>query len=66
MEDEPGPIGIWVNVASTSVFAPLAVHVAAATENFRQLAWFHDHIRIERMIFDCVLDPSGGALVPKG
>ena len=42
----------------------LSVHVAAATENFRHLEWFHDHVRIEGMFFDGTLDPTGGAIVP--
>ncbi|MEV5541840.1 enolase C-terminal domain-like protein [Saccharopolyspora shandongensis] len=42
----------------------LAAHVAAATPNFRHLEWFHDHDRLERMFFDGVLDPAGGAVRP--
>jgi hypothetical protein len=30
----------------------------------RHLEYFHDHVRIERMLFDGALDPSGGALRP--
>ncbi len=69
-----GGITEWLRIAALAAAyglqvsghcAPhLSVHVAAATENFRHLEWFHDHVRIERMIFDGVLDPSGGALVP--
>ena len=36
----------------------------AAVPNLRHLEWFHDHVRIERMLFDGSLDPVGGALVP--
>jgi len=42
----------------------LSAHVAAATENFRHLEWFHDHVRIERTFFDGTLDPSGGTISP--
>jgi len=42
----------------------LSVHAAAATENFRHLEWFHDHVRIERTFFDGALDPTGGAIAP--
>ena len=42
----------------------LHVHVAAATQNFRHLEWFHDHVRIENMAFDGTLDPSGGTITP--
>jgi L-alanine-DL-glutamate epimerase-like enolase superfamily enzyme len=38
--------------------------VAAATTNLRHLEWFHDHVRIESMLFDGSLDPDGGVLTP--
>lgn len=38
--------------------------VAAATPNLRHLEWFHDHVRIESMLFDGALDPSGGVVRP--
>jgi len=38
--------------------------VAAAAPNLRHLEWFHDHVRIERLFFDGVLDPTGGAIRP--
>jgi len=42
------------------------MHVAALTSvpNLRHLEWFHDHVRIEGMLFDGTLDPSGGRLRP--
>ncbi|MFB9237795.1 enolase C-terminal domain-like protein [Plantactinospora siamensis] len=36
--------------------------VAAATPNLRHLEWFHDHVRIEGMLFDGVADPTGGTV----
>ncbi|MEV6835700.1 enolase C-terminal domain-like protein [Streptomyces sp. NPDC051133] len=39
-------------------------HVAAAVPNLRHLEWFHDHVRIERLLFDGVLDPGGGSVTP--
>ncbi|MGE5697503.1 MAG: enolase C-terminal domain-like protein, partial [Candidatus Sericytochromatia bacterium] len=42
----------------------LHVHAAAATPNLRHLEWFHDHVRIESMAFDGVLDPTGGTVRP--
>jgi len=36
--------------------------VAAATPNLRHLEWFHDHVRIESMLFDGHLDPTGGTV----
>jgi len=32
--------------------------------NLRHVEYFHDHQRIERMLFDGVLDPDGGQLTP--
>ena len=29
-----------------------------------QLEYFHDHVRVESMLFDGVLEPVEGALVP--
>jgi len=42
------------------------LHVGAlmAVPNLRHLEWFHDHVRIESMLFDGTLDPSGGSLRP--
>ena len=42
----------------------LHAHVCAAVPNLRHLEYFHDHVRIESMLFDGALDPHGGALRP--
>jgi len=42
----------------------LHAHVGAAAPNLRHVEYFHDHQRIERMFFDGVLDPAGGAMSP--
>ncbi len=42
----------------------LHAHVAAAIPNLRHLEYFHDHHRIEHMLFDGALAPDGGALRP--
>ncbi|MBV9208308.1 MAG: mandelate racemase [Actinobacteria bacterium] len=39
-------------------------HVCAAVPNLRHLEYFHDHQRIERMLFDGTLDPTGGVMTP--
>jgi L-alanine-DL-glutamate epimerase-like enolase superfamily enzyme len=39
-------------------------HVAVALSQFVHLEYFHDHERIERMLFDGVLEPREGALWP--
>lgn len=45
--------------------APTAhAHVAAAIPNLRHVEYFHDHQRIERMLFDGAPDPDGGVLTP--
>ena len=40
------------------------VHVATALSQFVHLEYFHDHERIERVLFDGVLEPRDGALWP--
>ncbi|WP_068185660.1 enolase C-terminal domain-like protein [Mycobacterium sp. UM_CSW] len=42
----------------------LHAHVAAAIPNLRHLEYFHDHHRIEHMLFDGALSPDGGSLRP--
>jgi L-alanine-DL-glutamate epimerase-like enolase superfamily enzyme len=52
---------------------PLSAHTApsihahpccAASRVRRHLEYFHDHVRIERMLFDGTLEPVGGMLCP--
>lgn len=42
----------------------ISAHVCCAMETLVHLEYFHDHVRIERMLFDGTLDPRGGALEP--
>jgi L-alanine-DL-glutamate epimerase-like enolase superfamily enzyme len=42
----------------------LHAHVAACVPNLRHVEWFHDHVRIESLLFDGTLDPSGGWVSP--
>jgi L-alanine-DL-glutamate epimerase-like enolase superfamily enzyme len=45
--------------------APSAsVAACCAVPRFRHLEYFHDHVRLEAMIFDGVLEPRDGALAP--
>ncbi|MDE3190658.1 MAG: mandelate racemase [Acidobacteriota bacterium] len=45
--------------------APAAsAHVFAAVDRLRHLEYFHDHVRVEGMLFDGLPDPDGGALRP--
>jgi hypothetical protein len=38
--------------------------VCCAVPHFRHIEYFHDHVRVEDMLFDGVLQPDGGALRP--
>lgn len=40
------------------------VHPAVCVPNLRHLEYFADHARVDRALFDGVLDPNGGALRP--
>jgi L-alanine-DL-glutamate epimerase-like enolase superfamily enzyme len=42
----------------------LHLHVACAVRTFRHAEYFHDHVRIERMLFDGVPELVNGALAP--
>ena len=69
-----GGITEWLRAAAVTAARGLEVsghcapnlhaHVAAAVPNLRHLEYFHDHARIETMLFDGALDPSGGVLRP--
>jgi L-alanine-DL-glutamate epimerase-like enolase superfamily enzyme len=49
---------------STHCGPALHLHAAAACLRLRHMEYFHDHVRIERMLFDGVVEPVGGALRP--
>jgi L-alanine-DL-glutamate epimerase-like enolase superfamily enzyme len=67
-----GGITEWLRVAAVAAAhglelsghcAPgLHLDPAAATPNLRHLEWFHDHTRIESLVFDGVPVPDGGRL----
>ncbi|HEY3549847.1 MAG TPA: enolase C-terminal domain-like protein [Gaiellaceae bacterium] len=42
----------------------ISVHAFCAVERRRHLEYFHDHVRIEGMLFDGVAEPEGGVLRP--
>jgi L-alanine-DL-glutamate epimerase-like enolase superfamily enzyme len=42
----------------------LHLHVACAAPRMRHLEWFHDHVRIERMLFDGAPQPRNGRIAP--
>jgi L-alanine-DL-glutamate epimerase-like enolase superfamily enzyme len=67
-----GGITEWLRAAAVAASYGLQVsghcapqlhaHVAAAVPNLRHLEWFHDHVRIESMLFDGALVPRDGVL----
>jgi L-alanine-DL-glutamate epimerase-like enolase superfamily enzyme len=42
----------------------LHLHIGCAAAAMRHAEYFHDHVRIERMVFDGVAEPVAGALHP--
>jgi L-alanine-DL-glutamate epimerase-like enolase superfamily enzyme len=42
----------------------LHLHPALVVPNLRHLEYFHDHARLERMLFDGIPSPVGGTLRP--
>ncbi|HWE68319.1 MAG TPA: enolase C-terminal domain-like protein, partial [Acidimicrobiales bacterium] len=42
----------------------LHVHPSCAVGNIRHLEYFADHARLDRLLFDGVIDPTGGVLAP--
>ena len=46
-------------------YAPaLHLHVCCAAPRLRHIEWFHDHVRIERMLFDGAPVPQAGMIRP--
>jgi L-alanine-DL-glutamate epimerase-like enolase superfamily enzyme len=42
----------------------LSAHALCAVPRLRHLEYFHDHVRVERLLFDGGLEPEGGTLRP--
>ena len=51
---------VWARYRAPNLHA----RVGVAVPNLRHVEYFHDHQRIERMLFDGALDPAGGILTP--
>jgi L-alanine-DL-glutamate epimerase-like enolase superfamily enzyme len=49
---------------STHTAPQASAHAAAACLPLLHLEYFHDHVRVERLLFDGVLTPEDGRLVP--
>jgi L-alanine-DL-glutamate epimerase-like enolase superfamily enzyme len=66
----------WLRVAALCAAAEVpysahcspsqSVHPACVPPNLRHIEWFHDHVRIDAMLFDGVLTPFDGCLRPTG
>ena len=64
----------WLRVAATSAafHTPFSAHcgpsihahVATVPPNLRHIEYFHDHVRMDHLLFDGVLEPRDGALQP--
>ena len=53
------------NIDLSAHCAPaLSAHAFCGVRRLRHLEYFHDHVRIESMLFDGTLSPDGGALRP--
>lgn len=69
-----GGITVWLRAAALALGHGLEIsghcaphthaHAAASVPNLRHLEWFHDHVRIERLLFDGALAPDGGGITP--
>lgn len=68
-----GPTGLLAVSAMCEAFhMPLSTHCAphlhahagCAMRALRHIEYFHDHARIERLLFDGALEPRGGLLAP--
>ena len=58
-------IGDAWNLPLSSHTAPaLHVHVCCAAARVRHLEYFHDHVRVERLLFDGAPEPVDGVLHP--
>jgi L-alanine-DL-glutamate epimerase-like enolase superfamily enzyme len=49
---------------STHTAPSIHAHLGCAVPQIEHLEYFHDHVRIEEMLFDGVLQPQGGYLFP--
>ncbi len=64
----------WLRVAATSAAfntpfsahcgPSIHVHAATVPPNLRHIEYFHDHVRVDHLLFDGVLEPQAGNLRP--
>lgn len=70
-----GGITVWLRMAAVAAAhgigfsghcAPaISAAPASAAPSLRHLEWFHDHVRLESMLFDGTLSPRGGTITPR-
>jgi L-alanine-DL-glutamate epimerase-like enolase superfamily enzyme len=54
----------WHTDLSAHCAPALHRHLGCAAPRFRHVEWFHDHVRIERMLFDGAPVPKDGTIAP--
>ena len=54
----------WMIPLSAHTAPALHLHPCCALSSVRHVEYFHDHIRVERSLFDGVLEPVNGILYP--
>jgi L-alanine-DL-glutamate epimerase-like enolase superfamily enzyme len=54
----------WNMPMSAHTAPSLHAHLCCAAARIRHLEYFHDHVRIEQMLFDGTLTPIAGELAP--
>jgi L-alanine-DL-glutamate epimerase-like enolase superfamily enzyme len=54
----------WHTDLSAHCAPALHQHLGCAAPRFRHVEWFHDHARIERMLFDGAPTPQAGSIAP--
>lgn len=69
-----GGLTVWLKAAAVAESLGLQfsghcaphvhAHAAASAPAFRHLEWFHDHVRVEELLFAGTLDPTGGSITP--
>jgi L-alanine-DL-glutamate epimerase-like enolase superfamily enzyme len=55
----------WALPLSAHGAPQLHAHLGGAAPRLRHIEYFHDHARVERLLFDGALQPIDGALVPQ-
>lgn len=60
-----GPLNGMRRLSLSAHTSPaLHLHLCCAAERARHLEYFHDHVRIEGILFDGTQKPKGGVLYP--